>query len=78
LTIDKNKKKTLHITPTIKIGCEVFATSSSRFAVFGYGQKTFNALKVFPADNSLLVDGVYGSKSKNKLEGLMLGRRIGS
>jgi hypothetical protein len=47
--------------------------SSSRFAVFGFGQMTFNALKVFQADNSLLVDGVYGNISKNKLEGLMQG-----
>jgi hypothetical protein len=51
----------------------VFAASSSRFAVCGFGQKTFNALKVFQADNSLLVDGVYGNESKNKLEGLMQG-----
>jgi hypothetical protein len=51
----------------------VFAASSPQFAVCGFGQKTFNALKVFPADNSLLVDGVYGNKLKNKLEGLMQG-----
>jgi peptidoglycan hydrolase-like protein with peptidoglycan-binding domain len=34
-----------------------------------FGQKTFNALKVFQAGNSLFVDGVYGSKSEDKLEG---------
>jgi peptidoglycan hydrolase-like protein with peptidoglycan-binding domain len=38
-----------------------------------FGQKTFNALKVFQADNSLFVDGMYGNESKNKLEGLMQG-----
>ena len=38
-----------------------------------FGQKTFNALKVFQADNGLLVDGVYGKKSKDVLEGLMQG-----
>jgi peptidoglycan hydrolase-like protein with peptidoglycan-binding domain len=38
-----------------------------------FGQKTFNALKVFQADNSLLVDGVYGNISKNLLKGLMRG-----
>mgnify|MGYP000394168412 CR=1 FL=1 len=57
----------------MQIGREVFATSSSQFAVCGFGQKTFNALQVFQADNSLLVDGVYGNESKNKLEGLMQG-----
>jgi hypothetical protein len=51
----------------------VFAASSPQFAVLGFGQKTFYALKVFQADNSLFVDGVYGNESKNKLEGLMQG-----
>jgi hypothetical protein len=49
----------------------VFAVSSSRFAVFCFGQKTFNALKVFQAGNSLLVDGVYGNKLKDLMQGLM-------
>jgi peptidoglycan hydrolase-like protein with peptidoglycan-binding domain len=70
--LNRNKKK-LTTTPTIKIRCAEFAASSSRFAVCGFGQKTLNALKVFQADNSLLVDGVYGNESKNKLEGLMQG-----
>jgi hypothetical protein len=53
----------------MQTGCAEFAASSPQFAVFCFGQKTFNALKVFQADNSLFVDGVYGNESKNKLEG---------
>jgi len=34
-----NHKKKRVTTPTIKIGREVFAASSSRFAVFGFGRK---------------------------------------
>lgn len=43
-----------------------------------FGQRTLNALKVFQADNGLLVDGVYGKKSKDVLEGEMgVGRMRG-
>jgi len=33
------KKKILPTTPTMQIGREVFAASSSQFAVFGFGRK---------------------------------------
>jgi hypothetical protein len=41
------KRKVLHTTPTIKIGREVFAASSSRFAVFSFGEKDEDVKALF-------------------------------
>jgi hypothetical protein len=40
-------KENLHTTPTIKIGREVFAASSSRFTVFGFGRKDAGVKALF-------------------------------
>jgi hypothetical protein len=43
----KKKMKKRATTPTIKIGSEVFAASSSRFTVFGFGRKDAGVKALF-------------------------------
>jgi hypothetical protein len=44
---NRTKRKQLCPTPTIKIGREVFAASSSRFAVFSFGRKVEGVKTLF-------------------------------
>jgi hypothetical protein len=41
------ERKKLYTTPTMQLGREAFAASSSRFAVFGFGRKVEGVKALF-------------------------------